>query len=694
MTIFFSVCEQLFNFVSENEFAFIEISRSDLWQKIRECPSVKSNRQHSYIKEYVKTITRCPDENTSGISVAISNFLHKFKEKWRKASRNSGVFLENNRGWLESKLRFKTYIKKPQRIGRPLLDFSASCERSKRQKTADLRQSVPVEAICYAAQMELRKSGNISASKLVHEITTSSPNRASKYISALDNTNKFKKSMLPPEKALSVFVEGGFSRHQYDIIRENDRDRFPSYKAIQEQKKRCYPLGIEISSLRAEVKVQDLLNHTSERILTLQKDVLQQFDDNDLSNLFLICKYGFDGSSGFSEYKQKFENSGDTDASAFVTWLVPLKLVTADPLNCNPKKVIWHNPCPSSSRYCRPIRLQFIRETTEITLQENVYIASQIDNLQKTSLQIENRAILVKHTLIPSMIDGKVRNALTGNKCTQKCYVCLSNQKEFNNIDLMLEKPCNILSYQFAIPVLHARIRFFEYLLHLAYKLEIKSWSARSQEHKEKVTKNKKRIQKEFKEQLGLIIDKPKAGFGSSNDGNTARRFFENLDITAKITRLDINILRRLSVVLEVITSYNRIDENLFKSYTIETARLLVATYPWYHMTPTVHLILIHGPEVIRAALLPVGQLSEEAAESRNKDVKKYRERFSRKVSRTKTNEDIFKRLLLSSDPFITGIRRTPKLNKKAFSQTAISMFLPSDVQDHSSADESSSDSD
>ncbi|CAH0551109.1 unnamed protein product [Brassicogethes aeneus] len=240
---------------------------------------------------------------------------------------------------------------------------------------------MPGKAIFYAAQMKLRKSGNIQASKLVHEITTSSPNRASKYISALENTNKFKKIMLTPEKALSVIVEGGFTRHQYDIIIENDRDRFPSYKIVQEAKKGFYPAKIEISSIRAEVCLQDLLNHTSERILILKKDILFKFDDYELSNLFLICKYGFDGSSGHREYKQKFENPGESDASAFVTWLVPLKLVNKDPSSSDPKQIIWHNP--SSSRYCRPIKLQFIRETTEVSLQEKLHIESQIDNLQK-----------------------------------------------------------------------------------------------------------------------------------------------------------------------------------------------------------------------------------------------------------------------------------------------------------------------
>lgn len=36
-------------------------------------------------------------------------------------------------------------------------------------------------------------------------------------------------------------------------------------------------------------------------------------------------------------------------------------------------------------------------------------------------------------------------------------------------------------------------------------------------------------------------------------------------------------------------------------------------------MTSTMHKILIHGAVITKNALLPIGQLSEEAAEARNK---------------------------------------------------------------------------
>jgi len=43
-------------------------------------------------------------------------------------------------------------------------------------------------------------------------------------------------------------------------------------------------------------------------------------------------------------------------------------------------------------------------------------------------------------------------------------------------------------------------------------------------------------------------------------------------------------------------------------------------------MTLTMHKILIHGAIVIENTLLPIGQLSEVAAEARNKYVRLYRQ--------------------------------------------------------------------
>lgn len=71
-------------------------------------------------------------------------------------------------------------------------------------------------------------------------------------------------------------------------------------------------------------------------------------------------------------------------------------------------------------------------------------------------------------------------------------------------------------------------------------------------------------------------------------------------------------------------------------------------------MPTTVHKILIYGTSVIENFIVPIRQLSEEAAESKNKEFRFFREYFTRKNSRENTNDDLFRRLLLSSDPLLS----------------------------------------
>ncbi|XP_071576607.1 uncharacterized protein [Temnothorax nylanderi] len=186
----------------------------------------------------------------------------------------------------------------------------------------------------------------------------------------------------------------------------------------------------------------------------------------------------------------------------------------------------------------------------------------------------------------------------------------------------------------------------------------------------------KRKIQKGFRLKLGLNIDRPKPGYGSTNDGNTAWRFFENSAESASITGLDEGLIKRFHVILQVISSGHEINCDKFQEYAVETAKKFVELYPWYYMPTTVHKLLIHGPQIIAHALLPIGQLSEDAQETQNKDIKRYREDFSRKCSRAKTMEDIFNRLMVSSDPYISSIRKLPQKKLKSLSREAVELLL------------------
>jgi len=137
--------------------------------------------------------------------------------------------------------------------------------------------------------------------------------------------------------------------------------------------------------------LQSLLNHTSKRILQSLPKQLQNIST-------LHCKWGFDGTSGFTMYKQLTVGASQDD-TIFVTSLVPLRVVD-NIIN----EVVWQNPACSSTRYCKPIRLQYVKESVDISKNEEKYISDQINSLAKFECEFGTINFILQLT----MIDGKV----------------------------------------------------------------------------------------------------------------------------------------------------------------------------------------------------------------------------------------------------------------------------------------------
>lgn len=175
-------------------------------------------------------------------------------------------------------------------------------------------------------------------------------------------------------------------------------------------------------------------------------------------------------------------------------------------------------------------------------------------------------------------------------------------------------------------------------------------------------------------------MDQPKQGYGTSNDRNTARRFFENYEISANITGIDEVLIKRFHVILQVISCGFEINIPKFRDYTEITAKKFVELYGWYYMPTTMHKILIHSHQIIDSLILPIGQMSEEAQESCNKYIKKFRRDFSRKCDRTKTMEDVFSRLLVTSDPLISSLRKLPSKRLRSLTADAVELLIPPSV--------------
>lgn len=178
--------------------------------------------------------------------------------------------------------------------------------------------------------------------------------------------------------------------------------------------------------------------------------------------------------------------------------------------------------------------------------------------------------------------------------------------------------------------------------------------------------KSKKLIQEKFKNQLGLRVDQPiPGGAGTTNTGNVARRAFKDPQKLSEILELDYDLICNLRIILMLLSCHENVDPEKYDELAKTTAKMFVENYSWFNMTPTLHRILIHGAQVIRSSVLPVGMFAEHAAESLNKLYRYERIFHARKDSMEHNIFDMFTRLQISSDPFISSIKLQDTKTKK-----------------------------
>ncbi|EFN73410.1 hypothetical protein EAG_03299, partial [Camponotus floridanus] len=200
-------------------------------------------------------------------------------------------------------------------------------------------------------------------------------------------------------------------------------------------------------------------------------------------------------------------------------------------------------------------------------------IEEQIQALYATKVDFQSKEIFVNHKMLLTMVDGKVCSVLA-KQSFQKCYICGAMPKEMNNLASHSTRTIDPTTLAFGLSSLHSWIRCFEY---------------------------------RFRQEMGLLVDVPKPGYGSndgtktrlwSNDGNTARKFFSKPSLSASITGIDEQLIKRFAVILRIISSGYEINREEFETYTLDTAKLYVQLYNWYYMPASVHKLLIHNKQI------------------------------------------------------------------------------------------------
>lgn len=218
-------------------------------------------------------------------------------------------------------------------------------------------------------------------------------------------------------------VDLKLSLHQYELFhsqaKQRNADIYPPYYKVFEAKKECYPSSdsTTISEMGANIALQSLLNHTVERLVkSCDQNIIEEVAEQELEATY---KWGLDGASGQSLYKQVFQGDSEnpTVESIMMVPLIPLQIAS-------PFKVIWKNTQPSSTRLCRPIQFDFIKENKATTIETNKLIQDQINALENTVIDKDDKILHIRYKLFSSMFNGKAIVHLT-DESTESCNVCL-----------------------------------------------------------------------------------------------------------------------------------------------------------------------------------------------------------------------------------------------------------------------------
>ncbi|KAL4713612.1 hypothetical protein ACJJTC_016695 [Scirpophaga incertulas] len=214
------------------------------------------------ISNYIRSnFTGSSEENIAKIIANIQkSFINQFRQRFTKAGRKKDYFLKKR--------------------GRPSKTYEDSSVSTKKRKNKELLDTCGLDFILNSYTQGLRARGEGEEALIVEVLRTLPPEKKSE----IRNSLLSEPAHLTPytkDEALGIFIELNLSKAQYENMRSYLITKncllFPSYKSIREAKRMCYPpdSSIEITNIKAKIKLQDLLDHTSARLIKID-DVYKQ----------------------------------------------------------------------------------------------------------------------------------------------------------------------------------------------------------------------------------------------------------------------------------------------------------------------------------------------------------------------------------------------------------------------------------
>lgn len=378
------------------------------------------------------------------------------------------------------------------------------------------------DAILEAAIKSVEKKGHKPAAEVMKRLK-SNPALGETIQTQLKTQDD--QGQVSPSRALAFLLDRDLSRRDYEetakLVNEGRSKILPSYDPqILREKQNCRPAGLENEDEDTKIPMASVLHHSVDRIMEIdgvapQAERLAEENDGDLDVKFYF-KYGVDGSKGHPTFKQTMSEER-VQGACMASHLVPLQMVCDVEDKTN---ILYENTLCNSPSSVRPLRLWFVPETSESAAEELDRLSNEVKELRPYAWA---RNIIFTFIAICSMCDGKMVNVILDNNAQVRCPFCRALPRDVLNPNSIFDVDPFAIAL-LCLSVLHFRLRIFEHLCKVAFRLDFKEYQVRKNTPNHRMFEKRKAfIIKEFARETGLTIFGVTKD-GSTNDGNTSRR--------------------------------------------------------------------------------------------------------------------------------------------------------------------------
>ena len=202
----------------------------------------------------------------------------------------------------------------------------------------------------------------------------------------------------------------------------------------------------------------------------------------------------------------------------------------------------------------------------------------------------------------------------------------------------------------FSVSPLHCIMRTFDFVKLLLYHLKSETfhWSSSSlqlgKRPFQRFEKAQDKVRKTVKAKTGLPLDQadPTGQGGNANKGDLCKKLLvDHRELMVSLVphrfQADLReLMCRLWVILFVYNSKRKVKTDVFKDFCITTYKSIFNGFNnkdrWINVSPTVHSLLAHSPELIENNdCCGLGNFSESGLENNNKYLRFYRRNLARK---------------------------------------------------------------